>query len=67
MPAIIDDQAPTEKKGLWLGLLFACIPIGTALGYFYGPIVSEIFGWPFAFFIEAIPCITFFSIIFLRF
>jgi MFS family permease len=36
----IDDNAPKEHKALWLGMFFACIPVGYALGFLYGGTVA---------------------------
>ena len=38
---LVDDAAPRDKKSLWLSLLFLCIPVGFALGYVYGGLVSS--------------------------
>ena len=43
---LIDDGAPPQQKSLWLASLFLCIPVGFALGYFFGGVVSPGgFGW----------------------
>ena len=30
---VIDDQAPPAKKGLWIAIFFAALPVGYAAGY----------------------------------
>ena len=35
-PPFIDDRAPPQRKTLWLGLYYMCIPAGVAFGYVYG-------------------------------
>ena len=42
-----------HSQGLWLGLFFTAIPVGTAVGYGYGAVVSAWLGWEWAFYIEA--------------
>lgn len=49
----IQDTAG-DAQGLWLGLFFAMIPTGTAVGYGYGTLVAGSLTWSWAFFIEAI-------------
>ena len=43
---LIDDGAPPQQKSLWLASLFLCIPVGFALGYIFGGVVSaKVFCW----------------------
>ncbi len=49
-PTIIDDVAPAEKRGRWLAIFFAAIPIGSACGYLAGGLIEKHFGWRAAFF-----------------
>jgi len=54
-PTIIDDLAPPEKKGKWLAIFYAAMPIGSALGYVVGGAVEKSFGWRYAFFVAGGP------------
>lgn len=55
----IDDNAPVAQKTAWLGIFYMCIPSGVALGYVYGGVVGNNFGWRFAFWVEAILMLPF--------
>jgi MFS family permease len=57
-PTIIDDIAPTEKKGRWLAYFYAAAPIGAALGYLVGGFVEKHFGWRAAFYVAGGPGIV---------
>jgi MFS family permease len=54
-PTLIDDLAPPEKKGSWLAIFYAAIPIGGALGYVTGGVVEKSYGWRAAFFVAGGP------------
>jgi MFS family permease len=54
-PTLIDDLAPPEKKGSWLAIFYAAMPIGAALGYVTGGIVEKSHGWRAAFFVAGGP------------
>lgn len=54
-PTIIDDLAPTEKKGKWLAVFYSAIPVGSALGYVIGGKVGHLYGWNAAFFVAGAP------------
>ncbi|HEX4446999.1 MAG TPA: MFS transporter, partial [Polyangiaceae bacterium] len=54
-PTIIDDFAPREQKSRWLGIFYAAIPIGSALGYLVGGAVLHAHGWRSAFFVAGGP------------
>ncbi|MEO8874117.1 MAG: MFS transporter [Polyangiaceae bacterium] len=54
-PTIIDDLAPAEKKGKWLAIFYAAIPVGSALGYVVGGAVEKAFDWRAAFFVAGGP------------
>jgi len=43
-----------EHQGAWLGVFYAMIPAGTAIGYGYGVAVAEALTWSWAFFFEAV-------------
>lgn len=48
------DNAPQNKKTVWLSLFYMCIPVGMALGYVYGGLVGSLLNWRAAFWGEAI-------------
>ncbi|KDO22357.1 hypothetical protein SPRG_11309 [Saprolegnia parasitica CBS 223.65] len=53
-PPFIDDYAPPATRTLWLGVFFACISVGTAVGYEYGALFADSnLGWGWAFYVEA--------------
>jgi len=54
-PTLIDDIAPPEKKGRWLAIFYAAMPIGGALGYVTGGTVDKLHGWRAAFFVAGGP------------
>lgn len=49
-----DDNAPPEKKTLWLACLFLAVPVGYAAGYGYGGIIAPTLGWRAAFVLEGL-------------
>lgn len=55
----IDDAAPDEKKSLWLGMFYCCIPVGYACGFLYGGVVAAVVGWRGAFILESLFMIPF--------
>jgi MFS family permease len=57
-PTLIDDLAPPERKGSWLAIFYATIPVGAALGYLTGGSVEKIYGWRAAFFVAGAPGIV---------
>jgi MFS family permease len=54
-PTLIDDIAPPQRKGRWLSIFFAAMPIGSALGYILGGKVAHDHGWRAAFFVAGGP------------
>ena len=54
-PTLIDDIAPPEKRGRWLAVFYAAMPLGSALGFVVGGIVGEMHGWRAAFFVAGGP------------
>ncbi|MEO8796990.1 MAG: MFS transporter [Polyangiaceae bacterium] len=54
-PTIIDDLAPPGKKGKWLAVFYAAMPVGAALGYVVGGSVGSHHGWNAAFFVAGAP------------
>ena len=64
-PPFIDDRAPPQRKTLWLGLYYMCIPAGVAFGYVYGGVVGPAVGWRYTFLIQAAaiaPLVAFFCL-----
>ena len=59
-----DDNAPPERKSVWLATFYLCIPVGYALGYIYGGVVGVALGWRAAFLIEALAMLPFVAICF---
>lgn len=52
-----DDNAPPERKTLWLATFYLCMPVGYALGYIFGGLVGVGLGWRAAFLLEALAMI----------
>lgn len=48
------QDAGGAAMGLWLGVFYAAIPTGTALGYGYGAAIASQWNWSVAFYIEAL-------------
>ncbi|XP_071727030.1 probable sphingolipid transporter spinster homolog 2 [Rutidosis leptorrhynchoides] len=55
----IDENAPVTQRSSWLGVFYMCIPTGVALGYVYGGLVGDGYGWRSAFFGEAFLMVPF--------
>lgn len=53
LPWIIDN-APANRKNLWLSLFFVATPAGFVLGYTYAARIGLIFGWQWVFYLECI-------------
>lgn len=54
-PTIISDLYPIEVRGRVLSWFFMAIPVGSALGYVFGGIVSAHLGWRWPFYLVAPP------------
>jgi MFS transporter, Spinster family, sphingosine-1-phosphate transporter len=54
-PTIISDLFPLERRGMVLAWFFMAIPVGSALGYAFGGMVSHWMGWRWAFYLVAPP------------
>lgn len=58
---MVDNMAPPHLRTLWIGIFYAMIPVGTALGMAMGGILSQeantdkVSGWRFCFLTEIIP------------
>jgi predicted MFS family arabinose efflux permease len=59
IPPWIQDNAPREMVGMWLSIFFTAIPVGTAVGFGYGAVVSTALGWRWAYWIEGAMMIPF--------
>ena len=54
-PSLLSDCYPADRRARVLGIFYAAIPVGTALGYILGGLVGERQGWRHAFFIAGTP------------
>jgi len=54
-PSLLSDCYPPERRARVLGIFYAAIPVGSALGYVVGGLVGEHFGWRAAFFVAGAP------------
>lgn len=54
-PAVLSDFFPASSRGRVLSVLNMAIPVGSALGYIVGGLVSHHFGWRAAFFVAGAP------------
>jgi len=54
-PSLLSDCYPAERRAQILGIFYAAIPVGSALGYIVGGVVGEAHGWRAAFFVAGAP------------
>jgi MFS family permease len=54
-PSLLSDCYAAERRARVLGVFYAAIPVGSALGYILGGVIGEIHGWRAAFFIAGAP------------
>ena len=54
-PSLLSDCYPSDRRARVLGIFYAAIPVGTAVGYVLGGLVGEAFGWRAAFFVAGAP------------
>jgi predicted MFS family arabinose efflux permease len=54
-PSLLSDYYPAERRARALGVFYAAIPVGTALGYVVGGLVGEALGWRAAFLVAGAP------------
>jgi len=54
-PSLLSDCYPAERRATVLGIFYAAIPIGSALGYIVGGVIGEAHGWRAAFFVAGAP------------
>ncbi|OQR80603.1 Major Facilitator Superfamily (MFS) [Achlya hypogyna] len=52
-PPFIDEFAPKEKRTLWLGIFYAAVSVGQALGFSYGSVMASNVGWDIGYYITA--------------
>lgn len=57
-PTIISDMYPLRNRGRAIAVFYIAIPVGSALGYILGGVVSQALSWHWAFFIAAPPGIA---------
>jgi predicted MFS family arabinose efflux permease len=54
-PSLLADLYPPDRRGRALGIFYAAVPVGSALGYMVGGAVGQRFGWREAFFVAGGP------------
>jgi MFS family permease len=54
-PSLLSDCYPAERRATVLGIFYAAIPVGSALGYIVGGVIGEAHGWRAAFFVAGAP------------
>ncbi|KAG2496928.1 hypothetical protein HYH03_004934 [Edaphochlamys debaryana] len=55
----IDDYAPAAQKARWFAAFYLCIPVGFALGYIFGGVITAFTSWRWTFVIEGVAMIPF--------
>ena len=54
-PSLLSDCYSAERRARVLGIFYAAIPVGSALGYIVGGVIGEAHGWRAAFFVAGAP------------
>jgi MFS transporter, Spinster family, sphingosine-1-phosphate transporter len=54
-PSLLSDCYPPDRRARMLGIFYAAIPVGSALGYIVGGLVGTSHGWRAAFFVAGAP------------
>ena len=54
-PSLLTDAYPRERRAQMLGIFYAAIPVGSALGYILGGAVGSTHGWRAAFLVVGAP------------
>ena len=54
-PPLLSDCYPPERRARVMGIFYAAIPVGSALGYIVGGVIGEHYGWRNAFFVAGAP------------
>jgi MFS transporter, Spinster family, sphingosine-1-phosphate transporter len=57
-PPLLSDCYPPDRRARVLGIFYAAIPVGSALGYIVGGVIGEHYGWRNAFFVAGAPGIA---------
>jgi MFS family permease len=57
-PALLSDCYPPPRRPAVLGIFYAAIPVGSALGYVVGGVIGQAHGWRQAFFVAGAPGIA---------
>jgi MFS transporter, Spinster family, sphingosine-1-phosphate transporter len=57
-PSVLSDCYPPERRARMLGIFYAAIPVGSALGYVVGGLVGDALGWRAAFLVAGAPGIA---------
>jgi MFS transporter, Spinster family, sphingosine-1-phosphate transporter len=65
-PTLLADYFTQQTRGRVMSFFFAAIPVGSALGYVLGGLISAEMGWRWAFYIVAIPGVILGLLCFLR-
>jgi MFS family permease len=54
-PGLLSDYFAQEKRGRVLSYFYLAIPVGSALGYLFGGVVGQRYGWQQAFLLAGLP------------
>ena len=54
-PPLLSDCYPPDQRARVMGIFYAAIPVGSALGYIVGGVIGEHYGWRHAFFVAGAP------------
>ncbi len=54
-PALLADAFPARLRGRVFSVFFAATPVGSALGYVFGGLIDQHYGWRAAFLLAGIP------------
>jgi MFS transporter, Spinster family, sphingosine-1-phosphate transporter len=54
-PALLADAFPARLRGRIFSVFFAATPVGSALGYVFGGLIDQHYGWRAAFLLAGIP------------
>jgi predicted MFS family arabinose efflux permease len=54
-PALLADAFPARLRGRVFSVFFAATPVGSALGYVFGGLVDQHYGWRAAFLLAGVP------------
>lgn len=54
-PPLLSDCYPPDRRARVMGIFYAAIPVGSALGYIVGGVIGERYGWRQAFWVAGAP------------